>query len=498
GEAFLYALPVESVGVVAGPDLFDAPQNIEIDAPAAAGAGFDFQGGMFGAQPIQDLVKVQHVPHPDFALIGGGGFGPAGLREGAVHVPLEVAHVVFGGELVEEAEDVLLDVVARQVEDHLGAQFGARAAGEVDHPIGMGAVEIAVGVDHLRLHPESEIHFEGVDVIDEALESLREFFRVDGPIAESGIVVIAPAEPAIVHHEEFHAELGGFRGEVFLSLLVDRESGGLPGVVEHWAEARRGAAGEDLLAREAVEHARGGAEAGGGEAAIEGRRFQGFAGLERPGEIEGVEAAGDAYLAVGRLFDGHAPIAAPAEGAEPDGAVLFAGVARIDGEPRIEIVAGVALAAFQHLLPFVDGLVIHLGLGGPAAAEVGELIAFARRQVPGGRLRALYRQRARRGVANGRRAAQDAVVGIDAVVEGDFDRVVDVLQDDIEIVAGDAMGGVAEDQIAAAVLAGDLECGLVIARAAPAGELLGFQHLAGVEGGDVAAGGRRGQIVGAP
>src|ERR1019366_3151535 len=38
----------------------------------------------------------------------------------------------------------------------------------------------------------------------------------------------------------------------------------------------------------------------------------------------------------------------------------------------------------------------------------------------------------------------------------------------------------------------------VIARAAPAGELLGFQHLARVEGGDVAAGGRRGQIVGAP
>ena len=51
-------------------------------------------------------------------------------------------------------------------------------------------------------------------------------------------------------------------------------------------------------------------------------------------EIEAVEAAGDAHLAVRRLFDGHAPVAAPAEGAEPDGAVLFAGVAGIDGEPR--------------------------------------------------------------------------------------------------------------------------------------------------------------------
>src|ERR1039457_2185903 len=35
-------------------------------------------------------------------------------------------------------------------------------------------------------------------------------------------------------------------------------------------------------------------------------------------------------------------------------------------------------------------------------------------------------------------------------------------------------------------------------RAAPAGELFVFEHLAGVEGGDVAALGRRGQIVDAP
>src|SRR5258708_31509537 len=131
-----------------------------------------------------------------------------------------------------------------------------------------------------------------------------------------------------------------------------------------------------------MEHAGGGAEAGRGEASIEGRSLQGISGLKRVREIEAVEAAGDAHLPVRRLFDGHAPVAAPAEGAEPDGAVLFAGIARIDGEPRIEIVTGVALTAFQHLLTFVDGLVIHLGLGSPTAGEVRELIALAGRQIP--------------------------------------------------------------------------------------------------------------------
>ena len=72
------------------------------------------------------------------------------------------------------------------------------------------------------------------------------------------------------------------------------------------------------------------------------------------------------------------------------------------------------------------------------------------------------------------------------------------LQRDIEIVPLDAVRGVAQHQVAVAVLAGDLERRLVVARPTPAGELLVLQHLARIEGGDVAALRRRGQIVHAP
>ena len=31
-------------------------------------------------------------------------------------------------------------------------------SGEVDHPIGMRAVQVAIGIHHLGLHPQAEIH----------------------------------------------------------------------------------------------------------------------------------------------------------------------------------------------------------------------------------------------------------------------------------------------------------------------------------------------------
>ncbi len=100
----------------------------------------------------------------------------------------------------------------------------------------MRAVQVAIGVDHLRFHPQAEIHAEPVDVIDQALQPVGEFLRIDGPIAQPGMVVIAFAEPAIVHHEQLDSQLGRHVGELLLAGLVDVESGRFPGVVEHRAQ----------------------------------------------------------------------------------------------------------------------------------------------------------------------------------------------------------------------------------------------------------------------
>src|SRR5262249_9712141 len=145
---------------------------------------------------------------------------------------------------------------------------------------------------------------------------------------------------------------------------------------------------------------------------------------------------------------------------------------------------------------FVDGLVVDLRFAGPASGHVGEIVTVAGRQIPHGGLRAFDGEGARRAIADGGGAADDAVVGEDAVVQGDIDRVGDVFVE--EVVAGDLGRDVAENEVGDAVVAGDFEGRLVVARAAPAGVLLGFEHLARVEAGEIAADGRSGEVVGAP
>ena len=116
--------------------------------------------------------------------------------------------------------------------------------------------------------------------------------------------------------------------------------------------------------------------------------------------------------------------------------------------------AGVALAALQDFRSFMDGLVIDLRLGGPPAGEVRELIAFAGREIPRGGLSAIEGQRRGRAVVDGGAAADDAVGGVDAIVQGDFDGVADIFKGDIEVVLLDTVRRVFEDEVAVAVRRG--------------------------------------------
>ncbi len=43
----------------------------------------------------------------------------------------------------------------------------------LEDPVGVGAVEVAVGADHLGLDPQAELHAEPADVVDQRSESVR-------------------------------------------------------------------------------------------------------------------------------------------------------------------------------------------------------------------------------------------------------------------------------------------------------------------------------------
>ena len=96
----------------------------------------------------------------------------------------------------------------------------------------MGAGEVGVGVDHLRLDPQPELHAEPADGVDQRVQAVRPDVLVDVPVAEPGGVVATVAEPAVVEDEPLDADLRGHVGELGEPAEVVVEVDGLPGV-EH-------------------------------------------------------------------------------------------------------------------------------------------------------------------------------------------------------------------------------------------------------------------------
>ena len=73
----------------------------------------------------------------------------------------------------------------------------------------MGAVQVAVGVDHFGLNPQPEFHPQRVHPRRQRGQPAGVFDRISGPIAQSGTVIAAALEPTIVEDEAFYADCCG-------------------------------------------------------------------------------------------------------------------------------------------------------------------------------------------------------------------------------------------------------------------------------------------------
>ncbi len=209
---------------VGQPDPLRLPQDTRVDAAAAGGAAFDLDLRMRLTEPgeeREDAVGLRRV----------------GDGQDAVVVPFQVVDVVFGQDRVEHAEQVVAHVLARQVQHPLLPPLDL--VGGSQHPVGMGAGEVAVEVDHLGLDPEAECHALGPHMRDQRRQSVGPLAPIDLPVAEAGGVVVALAEPAVVQHEALGPQRGGAGGDVLQGGKVVVEIDRLPAVVVDGARAVR-------------------------------------------------------------------------------------------------------------------------------------------------------------------------------------------------------------------------------------------------------------------
>ena len=118
----------------------------------------------------------------DFSLpLGGQGGGPD-IGETAVHIPLDICNVRAVKYRPHLFIDIVPDILAGEIQHQLAAPSGGEAARNMQYPVRMGAVEIAVLVDHFRLHPDAEFHPQRLDAGNQGLQSAGQLFPVYLPI----------------------------------------------------------------------------------------------------------------------------------------------------------------------------------------------------------------------------------------------------------------------------------------------------------------------------
>ena len=347
----------------------------------------------------------------DLALAGGGQGRAVDVGQGPVHVPFQILDGAAAQHLLQLLPEGLHHLLAAQVQVVLAADLAGLAARHRKGPVRVGAVQIAVGADRLRLDPKAQAQVHGVEFGAQAGQAVGQLGPVRSPVAQAGGGAVAPFEPAVVQHEQVDVRLPGRAGQGQQLCFVKVEVAGLPAVQQHRARgahilpAGRQQTGADgvveaaaHLAQALVRMDHGGL--GGGKAGP---------GLQLPVEVVGMDAHHQPLAGVGALgLDQE--VAAVHQGKAPAGARRLGAVGGAEDGGGIVGVAGDAPGAADALDAPAQGRALGGALGRPGAVQ-GDQVHGARGKVQaeGGRL--VQRQQEGRGVGVDR-GPGDQVLGL--------------------------------------------------------------------------------------
>jgi len=293
-----------------------------------------------------------------------------------VGVPLDVSDVgVLRHQVVDDREDEVLYLRVAHVENQLRAaapEHGVSSRG-LDDPVGVLLVEHALGVGHLRLYPDAELHAVLLGIVEEPLDAVRQFVFVDHPVAECAVVGLARiflAKPAIVHDKELAAHIGDVAHHLVHALLVDVEVDTLPAVEQY--HALLVAVGEHILASPAVEVTAHAGESLFGEGQGQGRCDEGLATAQMVFRIGLINACEEVVIAAVVGDSAQFVVTAIAEGSTDDVAAVLPSFA-VEREHHLGVgrlrVVHTGMAAHDELTG-IQRLGGDIGLTAPCTTEM--------------------------------------------------------------------------------------------------------------------------------
>ena len=155
------------------------------------------------------------------------------LRNRTIGIPFDVVDLVTGKQVIQHFIDKCFHFRFRQIQHVLTSRGVTRSRIKVINPVRMLCKQLRRRIDHFRLDPDAEHHTEGFYFTDQLVDTVREFFFVDIPVAETVVDAVPLAEPAVIHNEQLCSKLLCFFRQLFLLFTRYPELRCLPGIVEH-------------------------------------------------------------------------------------------------------------------------------------------------------------------------------------------------------------------------------------------------------------------------
>ena len=206
-----------------------------------------------------------------------------------------------------------------------------------------------------------------------------------------------------------------------LRLFIDRKLSGLPRVVEYLVRGM--SVGHDGIPDEVVEASTRPTKTFRAEASVAHGRRERCTWLKAPGKVPVVEADANACCTKDGHLSSNLPVTTPGECTKPDRTALFVGMPLIEGEPGAMLMARRNPPTLQQFDPFTQLDTTELKLLKPAPSEVAELIGRTGGHMPLGRPDPLDVDRCITLVGRSNPAFDQIVLHMDAVVEGDPQRI---------------------------------------------------------------------------
>src|SRR5579883_818757 len=234
--AFLNHQAIKGIGIIAGPALVEARQRAQVNPTPTTRTRLPEHRRVPGAQSLNDLVECLNMAHIDLALPLQRSIRPAWFSNGAIEIPLDKHNSMFAQQAIQAVKDVRGNFWTGEIQEKLVAQLGSFSLREVIDPVRMSAIEVAVGINHFWLYPDTKFHPQAMDLVNQGAQTVGELLWIYPPVAKTGTVVVPFAKPAIINYKEFNAKLSRPLGQSQLFLFVDIKIDGFPAIVENRAK----------------------------------------------------------------------------------------------------------------------------------------------------------------------------------------------------------------------------------------------------------------------